>query len=359
MEHALVTQPKFTNQKFLIDYDTPQLALIKNTYAAKATAAEFELLMYQSRIYGLDILTRKIWCVKYGNSPAQIFAGRDGFLEIAHRDPNFDGIKTTVEEIPKPFTVRGFRWEGYGDSARKVTFEKTFDTQFVATCQVFRKDKSRPFEVTVYEEEYSTGMDNWEKKRRTMISKVADSQGLRKAFSISGMYAPEEMGDDAPAAPDMQTATVVEEKKPAAVDGTTPLPLAEDVEAEDAKRRKHLRGKLNQALLACKDVKAYNKAWKEFNLEHGKAIWANLTGHNAVETFDSLAAEHLKRVTPDPQLERKESWPKRMAAAPDHVIFKELQDEYIANPEWESTTNNDIINDKGAELGIPGYEREA
>jgi len=52
---------------------------------------------------------------------------------------------------------------------------------------------SHPFEVEVYASEYSTGKNLWRDKPRTMIQKVAEAHALRRAFSISGLYAPEEI----------------------------------------------------------------------------------------------------------------------------------------------------------------------
>ena len=52
---------------------------------------------------------------------------------------------------------------------------------------------SHPFEVRVYASEYSTGKNLWKDKPRTMIQKVAEAQCLRRAFSISGLYSPEEI----------------------------------------------------------------------------------------------------------------------------------------------------------------------
>lgn len=346
METALAIQPKFTANNFLIDYKAEQVDLIKATYARGASDAEFELLLYQSRIYGLDILTRKIWCIKYGTAPALIFAGRDGFLEIAHRNPAFDGMNTTVAEHPKAFTVRGMRWE----NNVKVPFEKTFNSQFVATCEVWRKDKTRPFTITVWEEEYSTGLDNWEKKRRTMISKVAESQCLRKGFSISGVYAPEEMGDVAQG-PDIQTATVVEEGAPE--NGSNPLTLDENKEQEDVKRLKFLRGELNQALLDCKDEKAYKAVWQKFNRTHGTSIWKKPTNHNPTETFDSLATTHFARIKNNSVVT---DWNTRMTACASLAEFEKLQAEYVKTPALETTYNDDLINEKGAFFGAPGYD---
>jgi hypothetical protein len=50
-----------------------------------ATDNEFLVMMQNSPTYQLDPFAKQIWLVKYGDSPAAIFCGRDGFLAIAHR----------------------------------------------------------------------------------------------------------------------------------------------------------------------------------------------------------------------------------------------------------------------------------
>ena len=173
----------------LITYSPDQVKLIKDMYAKKATDDELKVLMYMSNKYSLDILTKQIWCVKFGEAAAQIYAGRDGFLEIGHRSGKFNGIETKTVKVNEPLSINYLAWEN------RVRVEKTFksDFQFVSTCTVFRKDMDHPISVEVYEEEYSTGQSLWQSKRRTMIGKVAESQALRKAFSISGIYSQEEM----------------------------------------------------------------------------------------------------------------------------------------------------------------------
>jgi len=180
-----------------IRYNSDEIQLIKSMYAKEATPEEFALLIYMSKKYGLDILTKEIWCVKYAGQPAQIYAGRDGFLKIGQREKRldenknvvnlFNGMDTQVFKIDQPFKV------SYYDKkiGSYVNFEKPF--QYSATCTVYRKDFEHPITVTVWEEEYSTGQSLWKTKRRTMISKVAESQCLRKSFCISGIYSPEEM----------------------------------------------------------------------------------------------------------------------------------------------------------------------
>lgn len=167
-----------------------QIELIKRTVAKNTSDDEFKIFLHMAKKHELDPFLKQIWCIKFGTDPAQIFTSRDGFLDIAHRSNKFDGMETKVEK-----TAEGFEITFYN---RKTKLYETFksDFQYVSTTTVYRKDYKYPFIVTVYEEEYSTGRNLWTTKRRTMIGKVSESQCLRKAFSISGIYAPEERGQD-------------------------------------------------------------------------------------------------------------------------------------------------------------------
>ena len=228
----------------LVSYNKEQVQLIKDMYAKQATNEELSLLMYMSNKYGLDILTKQIWCIKFGSAAAQIYAGRDGFLEVGHRSGKFNGIETKVTRIEEPIYIEYSTWEN------KVRVKKTFSSeyQFVATCTVFRTDMEHPITVEVYEEEYSTGQSLWQTKRRTMIGKVAESQALRKAFSISGIYAEEEMYQDKtePNENRPTTAEIVE------VDEIIHNPLSKD-KVEAIKERAIAKG-INQKSIC----KAYN-----------------------------------------------------------------------------------------------------
>ena len=147
-------------------YNPQQIQLIRDMCARDCTDNEFLLLMQLAKTYQLDPFAKQIWAVKYGNNPAAIFCGRDGFLAIAHRSGKFDGMES------------GTRKDG---------------DDLIGWCRVYRKDMSRPFEVEVSLSEYSTGKNLWQTKPKTMIVKVAESHALRRAFGISGLYAPEEI----------------------------------------------------------------------------------------------------------------------------------------------------------------------
>lgn len=162
-----------------------QLALIKSIAAPKCTDDEFKLLLYQAKTYQLDPLLKQIWAVKYQDGrPASIFAGRDGFLTIAHRSGMFDGMES------------GTRLEG---------------TNLIGWAKVYRKDMAHPFCVEVNAKEYNRGQGTWNTHPATMIQKVAESQALRRAFQISGIYSPEEMPESEK--PPMKDITPELEKK--------------------------------------------------------------------------------------------------------------------------------------------------
>ena len=166
---TVVEVPKKEEHKPL-SWDEEQLILLRASCAPSATDPEFKKLLYLSQVWQLDPMLREIWLVKFGNSPAQIYAGRDGFLKIAHRSGHFDGMKTVVN----------FDEEGHPVSA---------------TCTVWRNDMSHPFESNVLFAEYTTNQNLWKTKPSVMIGKVAESVALRKAFSVAGLYSPEELGD--------------------------------------------------------------------------------------------------------------------------------------------------------------------
>jgi phage recombination protein Bet len=149
-----------------MEWTNEDLKLIRQIAAKDATETEFNHFLYIANKYNLDPLIKQIWCVKFGSSAAAIYAARDGFLTIAHKSNQFNGMETV--------------------SVREAT------KLIGAKCTVHRKDMTHPFIVEVALSEYNTGKSQWLKMPETMIKKVAESQCLRKAFDVSGLYSPEE-----------------------------------------------------------------------------------------------------------------------------------------------------------------------
>jgi phage recombination protein Bet len=154
------------------NYSNDEMLLLRNVIAKGCTEPEFKLLMYMANTYGLDPLLKQIWAVKRrDDQPALIFAGRDGMLAIAHRSGHFDGMHSEVV------------YEGTGKDKKPVS----------AWCEIWRNDMTHSFRVEVPFAEYNTGFSVWKSNPSAMILKVAESVCLRKAFSVSGLYCPEEI----------------------------------------------------------------------------------------------------------------------------------------------------------------------
>ena len=146
--------------------------LLLNTVAKGATESEFEMFLEFCRATGLNPYKKEIWFIKT-KSGVQMMTGINGFLAIANRHPQFDGMEVSIQE----------------ENGKLVS----------ATAKVYRKDRKIPSCATVYLSEYfkpsQFGNGMWEKMPRMMLQKVAKSVALREAFpqELGGMYTQEEM----------------------------------------------------------------------------------------------------------------------------------------------------------------------
>jgi len=186
------------------DWESAELIqTVRHMYADGATDPEFKIFCEMAKLLGLNPMLKQIWCVKNKNRPdlpAQIYASRDGFLAIAHRSGQFDGMQS------------GTRKNDEGDE--------------IGWCRIWRKDASHPFEVEILRKEYDTHKNLWESKPQTMTIKVAEAHCLRRAFDIQGVYTPDEMPEpDGPRviADTSRTVSAIVEPKPAPSSDAEPV----------------------------------------------------------------------------------------------------------------------------------------
>lgn len=175
------------------DFTKEQLQVIEaQFFPAGATKAEQQYCFSVSKELGLNPILREIHFVprrakvgdKWVNKVEPMIA-RDGFLSIAHRSGQLAGIETVaaIRDIPQ---LENGKWVA--------------KPQLVAVCSVWRKDSSKPFVSEVHYNEYvqctADGQPTkfWAEKPATMLKKVAESQALRKAFNVNGVYCVEELG---------------------------------------------------------------------------------------------------------------------------------------------------------------------
>lgn len=209
MENAIVKK-----EGAAVAVASEEYQLIKNIAAKGASDTEFKLLMHLANNYGLDPLARQIWCIKYGNAPAQIFTSRDGLLLIAHRSGQFNGMSKPEYAYDK---------DGKLESC---------------TISVYRKDMEHPFTSTVFMEEYGGGANQlWKKMPRVMLLKVAESTALRKAFTITGLYTPEEMDQATPAEVVAPRRLQKAPSEPPPIDEPINEPMSDTAMLDEIKRR--------------------------------------------------------------------------------------------------------------------------
>jgi phage recombination protein Bet len=233
------------------------IELIKKTVAAGATEPEFRLFMYIAQRYNLDPLVKQIWLIKYGTAAAAIFTSRDGFLSIAHRSGHFDGMETLA--------VRNDKEQVVG-----------------AVCRVWRNDMTHPFSVEVSRSEYDTNKGNWSKMPETMIKKVAESQCLRRAFDISGLYDPSEYdpSDNAQAqAPAMVTPNAIPAPIQAPAQPQSPKEV-EKISQNGIDRILSLAGTkgMDEIDLAKLSVELYGRPVVDLDMNEGRHFYQVLQG---------------------------------------------------------------------------------
>jgi phage recombination protein Bet len=184
--------------------DSVALAEIKKIYAPALNDNEWKIFNAIGQATKLNPYLREIWAVKYGNAPAAIFIGRDGYRKSAQAHKNYDyHIVDAVYSQDKFEVVDGTPKHTYNLAADRGTLCGAY-------CIVKRKSSTRPNFLYVELKEYNTKKSVWNDKPATMIKKVAEAQGLRMTFQelFAGTYEESEKWQ-----------SVEEEKKPNAQTG--------------------------------------------------------------------------------------------------------------------------------------------
>lgn len=210
---------------------TDQIDLVKRMYADGASNDEFAVFIALARKYDLDPLNREVWCVKRRpQDPAVITISRDGYLKIAHREDDFDGVQSDVVREHDTFrknadgTVE--HQYGYKDGKRgpivgayAVVYRRGFRVPFYFFAPWVEYGK--PNIQTDERGNIKNGYSPWVKFPSAMVQKVAEANALKRAFPVSGA-APEYATDaeDAAAEPELP---VTAPPEPVGEDGQTLL----------------------------------------------------------------------------------------------------------------------------------------
>lgn len=153
----------------------------------KITDQEIVFFMNTCKMQKLNpLVAGEVYCIKFGNEPAQMVVGKGAYLRRAFEHPDYlckeDGI----------VVVRGsdiLQKEGCCLYPRETLLGGWCRVHFI------RNGKERTAFKEVQLAEYDKGQANWKSKPATMINKVAISQCVREAFpkDYEGLYSEEEM----------------------------------------------------------------------------------------------------------------------------------------------------------------------
>lgn len=188
-------------QPSLSNFNREQIDVIKRTVARGVSDAELSMFLTLAGRYQLDPFLKEIWCYKRQkknasgsyeddpNAPAVIMTSRDGYLKVAQRDSNFDGLKAFVVREGDTFEVDAVEDKiihKFGAKRGKI---------LGAWAACYHKER-RPSICFVDFEEYNAYTNTWKKNPSAMIQKVAEAFVLKRQFGINGLVTMEEMETD-------------------------------------------------------------------------------------------------------------------------------------------------------------------
>lgn len=142
----------------------------------KATDTECKIFLETCKQYKLNPFTKEAYLIHYDNknddTASTIVLGKNCYMQMAERNPNFDGFEAGVIVL----TADGQLLKREGSIAYDG------ETLLGGWAKVYRKDRIRASYEEVKLSEYDTGKSLWSGKKATMIRKVALVHALREAF---------------------------------------------------------------------------------------------------------------------------------------------------------------------------------
>jgi phage recombination protein Bet len=142
---------------------------LKNTVFKGASDDELLALVVTANTYNLNPLLKELYAFQKKGGGIVPLVGLDGWLKIANRQPNYDGMEVEVfGEGPKPTH---------------------------ATCALFLKDRAHPVTITEYFDECKRATDPWNQMPRRMLRNKVIIQAIRVAFGVGGIHDEDEAAD--------------------------------------------------------------------------------------------------------------------------------------------------------------------
>ncbi len=197
-------------------FSSQELELMRKTVAKGASAEQFALFLEMCKHYGLNPLTRQIYCIIDKQGRMIIQTSIDGFRLMAERTQKYAG-------------QLGPLWCGEDGEWKDVWLKK--EPPAAAKVGILRRDFVEPVWSVARFSSYSLSTPTWQKMPDNMLAKCAESLAFRRAFpaQMGGIYTQEEMAQahDDPQIEAQAHSVHVEEVHEAPVVEAEPVQLAE------------------------------------------------------------------------------------------------------------------------------------
>ena len=239
--------------------------------ADKVTDQEVQMFLSLCKFEQLNPFLKDVYLIKFGTAPATMVTAKKVFMKRAARNPKYQGHEV-----------------GMADDGQS------------AWAKVYVEGHVVPVTVEVDLDEYvgkkqnGTITDMWQKKKKTMLKKVALVQALREAFpeDVGNMYVAEEFQSNNPVdiTPESKASTVkpANEPEPTKDEKKTASKLKEQAKTISGKDDGDVVEKLNFLLdvYSAGDKAVWTETLKEISIfgKEGDEKWlSNLTSKTSVK----------------------------------------------------------------------------
>lgn len=173
-----------------MDYSQDEIRVIKDSVAKGTTDTELKYFLSVCKSTNLNPFMKEIWCYKDNKNTLLVFAGRDGFLSNAQKNPMYNGIRSCDVCENDDFIL-----DMIDPKNNKHVIAKDRGKLLGAYAIVFRKE-GEPTISYVDFKSYDRGFNAWKSHPAAMIKKVAETQALKLAFGMSGIQSEHEFDID-------------------------------------------------------------------------------------------------------------------------------------------------------------------
>ena len=189
MSTELVKKEETSNEKLakVYGFQPEEIGVIKNTVAKNTSNTELALFLSICSGSKLNPFLKQIWCYKDNKDNLLVFAGRDGYLEIAQRSPLWNGMTSFAVYSNDEFLCNIFEGQ-----VKLVPNFKDRGKLLGAVCYIKPKGCEQATIEWADINTYDKKQYVWNSHKDSQIMKVAEVHALKKAFGISGLQCEED-----------------------------------------------------------------------------------------------------------------------------------------------------------------------